>query len=183
MMMLKDRDEYKIALEDARTRHASLLQLIYLVDQQAMSLLRLYVPVGVAAASTATAGLKGVFAIPTAPAVGLFGTAVILFVGTIFCFRAMKTAELSLPGRDGKFWRWAMDTEEVDLRHAVSEYLTELDTGMKENLALNKRSSRQLQLAKKAGIAAAPVALVSGLLAWLVELYFPRLCVVFMGLG
>src|SRR5690606_29655615 len=100
-----DTDQLQVALDDARARQTALLQLIYFTDQQAMSLLRLYVTIAVATATGAATGFAPNSWIPMAASIGLTVVSIALLVGCYFCFQAMKTAELALPGRGADFWK------------------------------------------------------------------------------
>lgn len=42
---MPEKTDWKLVIEDARTRHAAVVNLIYFTDSQAMNLLRLYVTV------------------------------------------------------------------------------------------------------------------------------------------
>ncbi len=50
-------EEIPLAVEDARSRQQSLVHLILFVDQQAMTLLSVYVAIGTAAAGVSLTGL------------------------------------------------------------------------------------------------------------------------------
>lgn len=108
----------------------------------------------------------GAIALHASPAIGLLFAALALFVGSIFCFRAMETTEIRLPGRGAEFWRWAISTDKVYLSHAVSEYLRELQLALIVNRGFNKKTGFALRRAKQAGIVATPAALIASLVAW-----------------
>ena len=97
-------DEMRFALDDARQRQAALLDLIYSIERQAGSLLSLYVTLGLASASAATAILLGTIKVPAAVGFGLLAAVVTLLIGSWFCFGAMKSALVGLPGRGADFW-------------------------------------------------------------------------------
>ena len=64
-------DKLKLALDDIRARHKAVYDLIVLTEQQALSFLRLYVTLGLAAASGAVTGIVGNASISTALGGGL----------------------------------------------------------------------------------------------------------------
>ena len=164
--MLK-REEKQFAIEDARVRHAALLQMLLFTDTQAMSLLRLYATLGVAAASGATAGFVGSFlTVPDPFAFALFGAAAVFFVGCLFSLWAMRTANVSLPGRGAEFWLWATDPK-VTFDHALDSYLKELAGKGDMNLAVNTRAAFHLRSAKRCGAWSPVVAFAFGLGAYL----------------
>jgi hypothetical protein len=50
-------EQWRFAIEDARARHEAILTLIYATDRQAMSMLSLYVTLGLATASVFVASI------------------------------------------------------------------------------------------------------------------------------
>jgi len=162
-------DEFKLVIDDARHRQTALLNLIVFTDQQALGLLRLYVTIGVAAATGAAVGFVGNDAIPFVVAGGLAGVVIALFVGIIYCYRAMQTAEIGLPGRGADFWKAAIGQPDITYADAVSQYLSELENQQARDRHTNGITAGALKRAKWAGAAALAVALAAGLIGLLVR--------------
>lgn len=158
--MLSD-DDLPVAIGDARTRHAAVVDLIYFTDRQAMGLLSLYITLGVAAASGAVVAFGKQPLLPTAVGFGLGGATITLVIGAWFCFRAMKTETINLPGRGAEFWLWA-NHPKVDRRAAFVQYLQNLKDKHDQNNEINRRTSRYLRNAKLCGIGVPLAALASG---------------------
>jgi hypothetical protein len=160
-------DDWKVAIDDARTRHAALTNLIFFTDTQASGLLRLYLTIGAAAASGAVAGLTKSAPLPFATSWALIGLAAALLLGSWFCFRATETSVLSLPGRGAEFWTWAA-REDVPRELVLKSYLDNLVPEIQINRKLNAVTAVALSHAKLCGMIAPGVALVAGGAALLV---------------
>jgi hypothetical protein len=166
--MLKS-DEVKLALDDVRARQIALLQLIYFTDQQAIGLLRLYVTVGVAAATAASAGFSGNSSITMAAAVALSVVALLLLIGCLYCYRAMATAKIGLPGKGPEFWTWALDHPDVNLSYVVSQYLEQTRAILEQDRDTNRVTANALKRAKQLGAAALAAALLVALVSCLIS--------------
>lgn len=161
-------DQLKFAAEDARARHTALVQLIYFTEQQATSLLRLYITLAVAAASAAVAGWGGQSIISGPLTWGLGAAAIVLIAASMQCYRAMAPAEIGLPGRGPEFWLWALNDDGVDYKHALTTYLRNLDETINKDRETNRRAGAALKWAKRIGIGAAPAAVIVGAAAVIV---------------
>src|SRR6267378_2329459 len=117
-----DKIDAKVIIDDVRTRHAAVLQLIYFTDTQATSLMRIYVVIGLAGASGAAAGLSNSATIPRAMGVAFAAAAITAVIGAALCMRAMAPSDVGFPGREPTFWRWAMDQGLSDA-DAIATYL------------------------------------------------------------
>jgi hypothetical protein len=170
--MLLD-DELPIALEDARTRHQSLIDLILFNDQQAMSLLSVYVTLATAAAGLALTTLSAEPLIPMAAAVGLATSVVLLFAASFFCFWAMPPATMALAGEGADFWLWAVREEQVAFKRAALDYLERLNASQGLNRDLNANAGYWLKMAKRLGIVAPIASLIVGVAAYGVEKCWP----------
>jgi hypothetical protein len=159
-------ENWKVAIEDARHRHAAVVNLIYFTDNQAMALLRLYVTVGVAAAAGGAAVLSPNGVIPVVVGWALIAVVVVLGIGSAFCLIAMQAVPLNLPGRGAEFWLWAMD-EAIDGAQASRNYLENLEKKQGQNNVLNKRTSKALARARLCGSVAPVAALIT---AWVARL-------------
>lgn len=160
-------DETRFALEDARRRQAALLDLIYSIESQAGRLLSLYVTLGLASASAATAIILGTIEVPVAVGVGLLGAMAVLLVGSLFCFGAMKPALVGLPGRGADFWVWAHH-EDNDFTKVALEYLSGLQVKQDRDHKHNQLTAGSLAWAKRMGIFTPLAALIGAALAhWL----------------
>lgn len=157
--MALDSNDARIALDDARARHAAVVALIYFTEQQAMGLLRLYTTLSLAAASAAAAGFLHTAQLPRPLQFALLGATAVLLFGAGNCLAAMKSAAISLPGRDPDFWIWATE-ESVTREQWIEAYLSNLNGKAKANRDLNKRSARALARAKLCAIAAPLAALL-----------------------
>lgn len=158
--MLNNEDRWR-ALEDMRVRHKELISLIYLTDKQALSLLGLYLTTGIAAGSAAYAGLGANPIVPKAVSAALAGASTMLFFGSIFCFFAMKAADVSLPGRGPEFWKWA-DHAEISLETIFNAYLKNLEEKTNATRELNTSMARTLGYGKLCGLLAPVAAIVIG---------------------
>lgn len=164
--MLTDENKWR-ALEDMRSRHRELIALIYLTDKQALSLLGLYLTTGIAAGSAAYAGLGVNAILPRAVAAALGGASLLLFIGSIFCFFAMRAADIGLPGRGPEFWTWA-DHADISFEIVFSAYLKNLEEKSTATRVLNTSMARILGYGKVCGLLA-PIAAVlfGGAALWL----------------
>lgn len=162
---MTDADLIKLALDDVRARQKALLDLILFQDQQAMGLLRLYVTLGLAAASGAVAVLLGPSTFPFALGISLLAAVAPLFAGAVYCFRAAQAASVGFPGLHPSFWKWASDPqiEPADMRDA---YLNQLSTSMDLNHDLNDRLGGLIKIAKLCGGVSPIVTLIAGLIAY-----------------
>jgi hypothetical protein len=156
------KDDLKMAIDDARVRHAAVVQLIYFTDQQAMSLLTFYTTVGIAAATGAVAAWAGTTVVPHAAAWALGSAVPVAFVAALFCFFAMRTSKLSLPGRDAEFWLWALEPR-VKRKDVFVAYLKNLRDKNGQLARLNKRTGYALRGAKISGMLLPLIALTVGL--------------------
>lgn len=154
-----DKDDWKIALEDARYRHNAILGLIHAADNQALALMRLYVTIGTAAAAGAVSTLPSQISIPLT--CSLVGAASMLAFGAWQCFSVIAGADINLPGRGADFWLWAAGTNK-DRVEVFKEYLTTLAEKHQTNNRLNERQTKILRRAKLSGILSPIVALVFG---------------------
>lgn len=160
-------DDWKLAIDDARTRHEAVTGLIFFTDTQAANLLRLYLTLGAAAASGAVAGLTKSAPLPFATSWALIGLAIALVLGSWFCFRATETSEISLPGRGAEFWIWAA-RDDVPRELVLKSYLDNLVPEIQLNRKLNATTAVALSRAKLCGMIAPGAALVAGGAALLV---------------
>lgn len=144
----------EIAIEDVREKHKALFELIRFTDQQAMALLSLYTTLAVAAASGFGASLGKDAIIPAAGGAGLLAAAVALAAGSACCFRVLRSATISTPGRGPDFWIWAMENPGVDETEMLSSYLRQLEKPIATNRAVNASGTWWLMLARICGMAA-----------------------------
>lgn len=163
--MMTEADLTKIALDDVRVRQKALLDLILFQDQQAMGLLRLYVTVGIAAASGSLATIFSEDVWKIALGAGLLAAVVPLSIGTSYCFRAAWAAEVGFPGREPSFWQWAShpDIEEGGVRDA---YLHQLAAALEVNFKLNVKSAHFIKSAKLCGALTPAVTILVGLVTF-----------------
>lgn len=84
--------------------------------------------------------------------------------GAALCLRALKPADISLPGRDPEFWQWA-SRDDVTAEHALATYLANLADKNELNRAVNLRNSAALLGAKRCAVALPLAALIAGLAA------------------
>lgn len=162
---MDDKYDSRMVIEDARHRHAAVVALINSLDTRAMSLLRLYVTIGVAAAAGAV-GLLAADA-PSLPSpVGWALSAVVPCrgLGSYWCFRVMRTTPINLPGRGADFWLWALRPD-VPTDMALQAYLNNLQAKGLQNDALGARMTLTLECAKWAGMLSPFAALVAGVAA------------------
>lgn len=145
--------EFRTVIEDARARHAAVVALIYTTDTQAMALLRLYVTLGIAAASGAAAGFGASAAITRPAAWALVVGAVIFVIGAGLCLRALRSAAINLPGRKPDFWEWAM-LPNIDRAAVLAAYLDNLKVKGIANDRCNASSATALKWAKRCGAVA-----------------------------
>lgn len=168
--MKADNDIIKLALDDARARQTALVQLMYFTDQQALGLLRLYVTLGTASATAAVTGFSSNSWLPVEGSAALLACTTTFLAGSYFCFRAMRTAEVTLPGRGADFWKDALFAN-FNQAEIVSQYLDGLISGQHRDKATNKTSASALRLAKWAGISTPLVAIIVALLTVLTRHY------------
>ena len=154
----------RFAIEDARIKHGAVVALIETTTRQSMALLSLYVTLGLAAASGAATGFGGSSIVPLGAAWALLVGAFTVLAGAGFCFHAMYTSMINLPGRGPEFWLWADDSE-ISFEDACREYLRSMEEKRDSNNALNARAAWALHRAKLIGILAPILTLLSGVFA------------------
>lgn len=156
-----------VALDDVRARHQAVVDLIYFTDQQATTLLQLYVTVGLALATAAATALSGATPIPVAAGWGLLASVGALGLGCYFCLKATEARALNLPGRGAEFWIWA-SREDVSEEEAFSAYLKNLEAKQLSNNAVNAVTAGALKRAKRAGALTPAVFVVFSFAAFVV---------------
>jgi hypothetical protein len=155
--------EFKVIIEDARTRHAAVITLMYSLDAQALALLRLYATVGIATGSGAVAGLiESTTAIPRPLAWSLLSITVVLTIGSVLCLLCLRSIRINLPGRDPDFWQWAINSDTTSSQVLLA-YLENLKIKAADNLSSNFISSQALKWAKACCVVAPLVGVVVGL--------------------
>lgn len=164
-----EKDDLRTMLDDLRARHGATVALLYFNDTQAMSLLRLFVTVGIATASGAAAGLSSAALVPRPMGYALAAATIIATAGSGFSLRAMTSAIINLPGRDPDFWQWAR-LPEVDRKDVAEAYLSNLAVKANLNNEVNLRSGAALDYAKRCALAAPIVALLAGIAALIFKL-------------
>lgn len=159
-----EKDELKIAVEDARARQAALVQLVYFIDTQAMNFLRTYITIqaGTVSAIAIAAGSSWSFKVPLLGS--LLGLLVSTLIGSFYCFHTMRTVSITLPGRGSEFWKWGLD-DEVPHDDVAVAYMDSLEETMTKNRAINEASSKALEKAKLFGMLSPFVGLGGGLIA------------------
>lgn len=164
-MTIADTIDSKTVIEDARARHAALVQVIQFIDRQATALMRLYVMIGIASASGAAAGLAAQSLIPRPAGFAFAGAVVISVVGAAMCMRAnLMPSDISLPGRGPEFWQWALQ-HEASGRVVLDAYLSNLAERTERNRTLNVKVARALSWAKRFSLLYPPASLGAGLAA------------------
>lgn len=156
--------EFRTIIEDARTRHAAVVALIYQTDAQAMGLLRLYSTLGVTTASGAIAGFAHVGLVSKPLAWALSAATIMFVMGAGFCLRALQSSKINLPGRKADFWDWAQGPD-VDRRAVLKAYLDNLSEKSSANDALNAKTSNALRWAKRIAVLAPLFAFAAGIAA------------------
>ncbi len=169
-----EKDDWKLALEDARHRHNAILGLIHAADNQALALMRLYMTLGSAAAAGAVSvfSLQPSVAVPVASA--LASAVGVLAYGAFKCFSVLDTASVNLPGRGAEFWLWAAN-ERIERVEVFKNYLTTLSEKHRINNEVNDKQTASLRRAKLAGIFTPIAALIAGATAALAQ-YFLTSC-------
>lgn len=157
--MLESSD-IQFACNDARVRNAAIVDLIHQGDRHALALLQLYIAVASAAISAAAAIFVTTAPIPKVFALVPICIAVPLVGGAYCCFVSMWSADIHLPGRSADFWQWAMRPD-LEPRAVYEAYLERVLEGQKTNRALNTRMAKWLDYAKRCGVLALFLGLVS----------------------
>jgi hypothetical protein len=153
-------NEFKTVIEDARARHSAVVALIYHTDQQASGLLRLFLTLGLAAASATYAVYKTNMPL----AVALATAALTTTVGAVFCLMAMASAKIRLPGYDPDFWLWA-NRADVPQTLVLQKYLEQLQSGTELNAPVNRNTSQALKYAKGMVVVTLLAAMIAGAIA------------------
>lgn len=155
-------DDRKFAIEDARVRHAALVDLIKFNDQKSITLLSLYITLGVATVGYASTYFGSEPPIAGFVAAGALGAAASLFVGSIFCFRTMKTVALTLPGRGYDFWDAAFSSSTLTFVEVTNDYVLRALETQAILRKVNAASANDLRSAKFFGLASPVIALIVG---------------------
>ena len=150
LVMSKD-DDWKIAIEDARHRHAAIVNLIYFTFRKRWDSCAFMLRLELRWQQGAAAALSSNSIIPWAAGWSLGVTAITLSVGSWFCFRAMGTVTINLPGRGAEFWLWAAK-EDVGRGAVFTTYLDNLKEKHAVNNSVNERTSKALRTAKVCGM-------------------------------
>lgn len=154
-------DDLRFAMEDARTHHQALLDLIYLNDQQSMSLLGHYLTVAVASAAVSLATATDGPLVETPVALGLTVAAVVLVLGALACFMAMQTALVPLTGEAASWWRWVA-RQNQDFAETAERYLARQESVAVELGKVNASAAWWLRLGRFLGPIAPVAALAAG---------------------
>lgn len=152
--------DLKIVFDDVRGRDAALLNVILASDRQAVALFRVFVTLVVALVSaTVAASLSSNVSLTW----GTIGGAVCAIGGLCAacwqCIRAIRTANMALPGKRAEFWQWAM-REDVDEETAVKAYLGQSKDAQDTNHKVNTQSAASLKLAKLMAVTAVALSAV-----------------------
>lgn len=166
-----EKDDWKLALEDARFRHNALMQQIYAGDTQALSLLRLFLTIAVAAAGGALSIFLGTWELPSEIAWALCSAILLFLASAISCTTAIMGGAVNLPGRGAEFWLWAA-SEDVEREHIFRSYLTNLNEKHDTNRRRNDKQATALLFAKIGGLAALPVSVLVGVGLYAARHYF-----------
>lgn len=161
---LADKD-FRTVIEDARARHAAVLSLMYAMDGQGMSLLRIYATIAVATAAGAAAGLSNPSTFSHSLTGALMVATIVLCSGSYFCLAALWPSRINLPGRNADFWQWAL-LPDVSRADVLNAYLAKLSDKGKANTAINQKAARNLERAKYCAIVTPLAMLVTILVAY-----------------
>ncbi|WP_457153331.1 hypothetical protein, partial [Mesorhizobium sp. P5_C1] len=143
--------DIKAMLDDSRGRDVAWLTLLLATDRQALELFRIYVTLGIAVSSGLAAGAaKQAWGDEIYPIVALGSMLLCLFVGCFYCLKAMRPVEISLPGKAGNFWQWAM-RDDITETAALSVYFEYAQAAQNMNSKVNLLNSGDLNVAKKLG--------------------------------
>lgn len=156
------KDDLRTVIEDARTRHAAVVALIYFTDRQAMGLLRLYGTLAVATTSATAAGFAPDPIVGRPFVAAVAAATIVLMIGCIFCLLAMASGRINLPGRGADFWLWSL-TPSVDRPEVLRSYLESMKERAQLNDDLNSRTAGALRRAKQCAIVAPMAAMLAGL--------------------
>lgn len=159
-------DVIKVVFDDVRARQSALLGLIYFVERQAMNLLRLFITAGVAMVAAFAAGVQSVNPILHSLYPSALAGLVLTTVGAAFCFRAMKTVELNLPGRGAEFWLWLLDNPHVETTAQLRFYLEDLEKQQADTRVVNVSNARSFERAKKVAVLTPPAMLLAAVVAY-----------------
>lgn len=152
-------DEVRFAIEDARTRHQSLIELAFAGDQKALSLLSLFVTLASALGTAFAVGLESKNLVVEALTFPSLGAAIVFLIGAFFCLRVLAPADINLPGRTADFWLWASKPN-VTFEHACEQYLDNLEKKHHINVKLTERTAKLLNYARLSAIGAPIVAIL-----------------------
>lgn len=141
-------DEIKIIIDDVRVYHKEQVSLIYHNGNQAMSLLSLYVTLGVASSAGFLASIDTDSFIYQVAGMGLLSVSILLLLGAIFCFLASWGGQIALPGRDPEFWKSYTPKDDDEFSSLFDTYLDQLDTALNENDKINNNRVKNLRNAK-----------------------------------
>lgn len=160
-MALLTKVDIRTVIEDARLRQTARVALMQANETKAMSLLRLYMTVGIAAASGALALVTQQRPLSAALGWGLLAATLVAIVGAALCLSASRQSDINLPGRDADFWEWAA-RDDVTAEHAVLSYLGDLQKGIELNRAVNTKNAKALLWAQRCAVILPLAALVVG---------------------
>jgi hypothetical protein len=146
--------DLKIVFDDVRGRDAALLNVILAGDRQAVALFRVFVTLVVALVSaTIAASLSTTVSLTWGMVTGAILAIAGLCAACWQCIRAIRTANMALPGKRAEFWIWAR-REDIDEETAVNTYLEQSREAQDTNHKVNTQSAASLKLAKLMAVAA-----------------------------
>lgn len=151
-------DFAKFALDDARQRQKALLDLIYAIDRQAMTLLGFSVTLSVATGSGAFAVGSKVFIeadhrpIMVSACFALLTMSIGFIVAAAWCLTVMKTRKIGFPGKGAAFWTQAWD-EQWPEAWLMTKYLEQVEEADQILLSGSREMAKDLSDAR--GIAVA----------------------------
>jgi hypothetical protein len=141
-------DLAKIALDDVRNRHKSLLDILIATDRQSMSMLSWTSSFSAAAcAAFVSTIITDTYKYPA-----IQSSLLVLFIGfmsaSYFAIDAMQVAKIGLPGRLGKYWKWAIE-HNISIKETVIKYLEQAEQAHDLTAQTNNRAAKKLFYAKR----------------------------------
>ncbi|MCF1502948.1 hypothetical protein L0F51_04105 [Afifella sp. H1R] len=161
-----DIENAKFAVTDTHMRTSSLVGLTKFNDQQAMSLLQLYVTVGLAALAGALATADDgsrLFGWPATVGLGVFAVAV--FSGAVLSHLSMKPCrDVPFAGGGADWWLWALRDGAVDMESALLDALERANEKQQKFLEFQRTSAKRLTRARQSALIGLAGGAIAGVL-------------------
>lgn len=171
--MFKKQD-LRFAIEDARVRHAALLELLYEIDRKALALLQLSITLALAFASIFVTGLQFPEFLAREFLLGSLATSIGFWFAAYLCTRVFDPENIAFPGQGSEFWLWAANRKKANFLEVANEYLKRSEKAHLMNRDVNEKTVVKFRRAKNMFIGSPLIGLITVVISALSFYWLPR---------